>query len=205
MGIEQKIGDLVTAADSLTKVVDGKIAQIDDRMNVARAEFDEFRNKKDMVGVIGAQGTVLMNVFQGGVWGTGGPQNVGASGGFSDVDLGTSENVFMHLKLPMNINVNDQMFWFNIRGYSYGSATIVDETIVGYCYSPQRAVLNKAVFGNMSPEIYTDTKGNVVIRLKFPNIYVTTVRIDTMQVGVGALIPVGSIKSKLSLTEKVEF
>lgn len=205
MGIEQKIGDLVTAADSLTKVVDGKIAQIDDRMNVARAEFDEFRNKKDMVGVIGAQGTVLMNVFQGGVWGTGGPQNVGASGGFSDVDLGTSENVFMHLKLPMNINVNDQMFWFNIRGYSYGSATIVDETIVGYCYSPQRAVLNKAVFGNMSPGIYTDTKGNVVIRLKFPNIYVTTVRIDTMQVGVGALIPVGSIKSKLSLTEKVEF
>lgn len=205
MGIEQKIGDLVTAADSLTKVVDGKIAQIDDRMNVARAEFDEFRNKKDMVGVIGAQGTVLMNVFQGGVWGTGGPQNVGASGGFSEVDLGTSENVFMHLKLPMNINVNDQMFWFNIRGYSYGSATIVDETIVGYCYSPQRAVLNKAVFGNMSPGIYTDTKGNVVIRLKFPNIYVTTVRIDTMQVGVGALIPVGSIKSKLSLTEKVEF
>lgn len=205
MGIEQKIGELVTAADSLTKVVDGKIAQIDDRMNVARAEFDEFRNKKDMVGVPGEQGTVLMNVFQGGVWGTGGPQNAGASGGFTEVDLGTSVNVYMHLKLPMNINTHDQMFWFNIRGYSYGSATIIDETIVGYCYSPQRAVLNKAVFGNMSPDIYTDAKGNVVIRLKFPNIYVTTIRIDTMQVGIGSLIPIGSIKSKLSLTEKVDF
>ncbi|AZD06657.1 hypothetical protein C4K26_1235 [Pseudomonas chlororaphis] len=205
MGIEQKIGELVTAADSLTKVVDGKITQIDERMNVARAEFDEFRNKKDMVGVLGEQGTVLMNVFQGGVFGTGGPQNTGASGGFSEVDLGTSENVYMHLKLPMNINTHDQMFWFNICGYCYGSATIVDETIVGYCYSPQRAVLSKAVFGNMSPEIYTDAKGNVVIRLKFPNIYVTTIRIDTMQVGIGSLIPVGSIKSKLSLTEKVDF
>ncbi|MBU6956367.1 hypothetical protein KRR23_01215 [Pseudomonas sp. CVAP len=205
MGIEQKIGDLVTAADNLTKTVDGKVAQIDSRMDAARAEFDDYRNKKDMVGLVGAQGTVQMNVFQGGVWGTGGPQNTGASGGFSEVDLGTSVNVYMHLKLPVNINTHDQMFWFNIRGYSYGSATIIDETIVGYCYSPQRAVLNKAVFGNMSPDIYTDVKGNVVIRLKFSNIYVTTVRIDTMQAGIGAMIPVGSIKSRLSLTEKVDF
>lgn len=121
------------------------------------------------------------------------------------VDLGTSDNIYMHFKLPVNINTHDQMFWFNIRGYSYGSATIVDETIVGYCYSPQRAVLNKAVFGNMSPGIYTDSTGNVIMRLKFPSVYVTTIRIDTMQVGIGGLFAVGSLKSKLSLTDKVEF
>jgi len=205
MGIEQKIGELVTATDSLTAVVNGKISQIDTRMDVARAEFDEFRSKKDMVGLVGASGSVQLNVFQGGVWGTGGPQNTGSSCGFSVVDLGTSDNIYMHFKLPVNINTHDQMFWFNIRGYSYGSATIVDETIVGYCYSPQRAVLNKAVFGNMSPGIYTDSTGNVIMRLKFPSIYVTTIRIDTMQVGIGGLFAVGSLKSKLSLTDKVEF
>jgi len=205
MGIEQKIGDLVTAADNLTTAVNGKISQIDNRMDVARAEFDDFRSKKDMVGVVGAAGSVQLNVFQGGVWGTGGPQKTGASGGFSIVDLGTSAEVYMHFKLPVNINTHDQMFWFNIRGYSYGSASIVDETVVGYCYSPQRAVLNKSVFGNMSPGIYTDASGNVIMRLKFPSIYVTTIRIDTMQVGIGGLFAVGSIQSKLSLTDKVEF
>ncbi|KPA92732.1 hypothetical protein ACMGT0_07720 [Pseudomonas sp. RHF3.3-3] len=205
MGIEQKIGELVSAADGLTKVVDGKIAQIDARMDVARAEFDDFRNRKDMVGAPGVQGTLLMNIFQGGVWGTGGAVGKGVSGGFSQVDLGSSVNVYMHFRLPFNINKHDQMFWYNIRGYSYGGAAIVDETIVGYCYSPQRAVINQAVFGNMSPAIYTDSLGNVVIRLKFPNIYVTTVRIDTMQVGVGGMTPVGSLQAKLSLTEKVEF
>ncbi|NMX36754.1 hypothetical protein HBO34_02570 [Pseudomonas veronii] len=205
MGIEQKIGDLVAAADSLTTAVNGKVSQIDKRMDVARAEFDEFRSKKDLVGAVGASGSVQLNVFQGSVWGTGGPQSTGASGEFSVVDLGTSANVYMHFKLPVNVNTHDQMFWLNIRGYSYGSASIVDETIVGYCYSPQRAVLNKAVFGSMSPGVYTDTSGNVIMCLKFPSVYVTTIRVDTMQVGVGGLFAVGSIKSKLSLADKVEF
>ncbi|WP_448124686.1 hypothetical protein [Pseudomonas veronii] len=205
MGIEQKIGDLVAAADSLTTAVNGKVSQIDKRMDVARAEFDEFRSKKDLVGAVGASGSVQLNVFQGSVWGTGGPQSTGASGEFSVVDLGTSANVYMHFKLPVNVNTHDQMFWLNIRGYSYGSASIVDETIVGYCYSPQRAVLNKAVFGSMSPGVYTDTSGNVIMCLKFPSVYVTTIRVDTMQVGIGGLFAVGSIKSKLSLADKVEF
>lgn len=205
MGIEQKIGDLVAAADSLTTAVNGKVSQIDKRMDVARAEFDEFRSKKDLVGAVGASGSVQLNVFQGSVWGTGGPQSTGASGEFSVVDLGTSANVYMHFKLPINVNAHDQMFWLNIRGYSYGSASIVDETIVGYCYSPQRAVLNKAVFGSMSPGVYTDTSGNVIMCLKFPSVYVTTIRVDTMQVGIGGLFAVGSIKSKLSLADKVEF
>lgn len=205
MGIEQKIGDLVAAADSLTTAVNGKVSQIDKRMDVARAEFDEFRSKKDLVGAVGASGSVQLNVFQGSVWGTGGPQSTGASGEFSVVDLGTSANVYMHFKLPVNVNTHDQMFWLNIRGYSYGSASIVDETIVGYCYSPQRAVLNKAVFGSMSPGVYTETSGNVIMCLKFPSVYVTTIRVDTMQVGIGGLFAVGSIKSKLSLADKVEF
>lgn len=205
MSLEQNVEAVVQAANNLTAVVNGKIGQIDARMDQARAEFDDYRNKKDMIGLAGEQGTMLMNVFQGGVWGTGGPVNVGGSGGFPITDLGQSTNVYMHFKLPLNINKHDSMFWFNIRGYSYGSAAIVDETIVGYCYSPQRAVLNQAVFGNMTPAIYTDTVGNVVMRLKFPNVYVTTVRIDTMQAGVGQMAKVGDIVAKLSLTEKVEF
>lgn len=205
MSLEQNVEAVVQAANNLTEVVNGKIGQIDARMDQACEQFDDYRNKKDMIGLAGEQGTLLMNVFQGGVWGSGGAYNVGASGGFSLTDLGASHNVYMHFKLPLNINKHDCMFWFNIRGYSYGSAAIIDETIVGYCYSPQRQVLNQAVFGNMAPAIYTDTVGNVVMRLKFPNIYVTTIRIDTMQAGVGAMAKVGDIVAKVSLTEKVEF
>lgn len=205
MSLETTIAGLVTAANNLTGAVNGKIGQIDARMDTARAEFDEYRALKDVVGIPGAPGTLMMSVFQGSIWGTGTPYGVNATDGFTATDLGSSTNVYVHFCIPFSIEKDDQMFWINVRGYSYGSSLVIDETFAGYVFSPQRAVLNQSCFGKFEPTIYTDTKGNVVCRLKFPNIYVSTLRIDTMKVGYYNPILIGQIKSKISLAEKVVF
>jgi hypothetical protein len=43
------------------------------------------------------------------------------------------------------------------------------------------------------------------LRILVPNIYYTTIRIDTMRVGNGRLFAVGDLKTKLSLAETVVF
>ena len=205
MSLETTVASLVTAANNLTGAVNGKIGQIDARMDEARAEFDQYRSLKDVVGLPGTSGTLNMSVLQGAVWGTGGANGVGAGGDFPVTDLGATTDVYAHFRLPFNINLHDQMFWLNIKGYSYGTVKIIDETFAGYCFAPQRAVISQACFGNLTPTIYTDTNGNVVCRLKFASIYVSTMRIDTMKIGTYKEIKLGDIVPKLSLSPTVVF
>lgn len=205
MSLETIIASLVTAANNLTNAVSGKIGQIDARMDKARAEFDQYRSLKDVVGSPDKPGTLNMSVFQGTVWSTGGQFDVGSTGDFTATNLGDSTNVYLHFKLPFNVNNNDAMFWLNIKGYNYGSSKIIEETFVGYCFAPQRAVINKSCFGNLTPAIYSDTNGNVVCSLKFDNIYVSTIRVDTMKVGQYKEIKLGELVSKLSLSPTVVF
>lgn len=205
MSLETTIANLVAAANNLTNAVNGKIASINTTMADALTKFDTWRNLKDVEGDPTALGTIRRNLFQGFIQGTGLPNAVGASGGFAATDLGQSSSVYAHFRIPLNINVNAEMFWFNIKGYSYGSAKIIEETIVGYCYQPSRTLQNVATFGNMAPAVYVDTNGNIVMRILIPNIYYTTIRIDTMRVGNGRLFNLGDITTKLSLSETVVF
>ncbi|WP_282410301.1 hypothetical protein ACK3BE_06010 [Pseudomonas mandelii] len=205
MSLETTVASLVTAANNLTTVVNGKIGNINSTMATALSQFNEWRNLKDVEGDPAALGTIRRNLLQGFVTGTGGVQTVGAQGDFVSTDLGVSLNVYMHFKIPLNINVNSEMFWFNIKGYSYGTAKIIEETLVGYCYQPTRTLQNVSTFGNMTPAVYVDTNGNVIMRILIPNIYYTTVRIDTMRVGNGRLFNLGDLKTKLSLAETVAF
>jgi hypothetical protein len=205
VSLETTVASLVTAANNLTTVVNGKIGNINSTMATALTQFNEWRNLKDVEGDPAALGTIRRNLLQGFVPGTGGVQGVGGQGDFVSTDLGTSTNIYMHFKIPLNINVNSEMFWFNIKGYSYGTAKIIEETLVGYCYQPTRTLQNVSTFGNMTPAVYVDTNGNVVMRILIPNIYYTTVRIDTMRVGNGRLFNLGDLKTKLSLAETVAF
>lgn len=203
MSLETQIAALVTAANNLTAAVNGKIGAIDARMDTAEAEFDEWRNQKDVEGSLGAFGTIRRNLFQGFIQSLGGPAGVAVNSGFDTVDLGTNLNVYAHFKVPLNVNVNSEMFWFNIKGYSYGAAAIVDETLVGYCYKPELALKSVATFGSMTPAVYKDANGNVVLRILLTNAYYTTLRIDTMRVGNGRLFNVGDLQTKLSLADTV--
>lgn len=205
MGTQQTAA-LIQSVNNMTETVAGKMGQIDKRVDAAEEQFDEWRNKKDIVGEPGLHGTMRMSIFQGLVVGTGGTQGVAGHGHFEGklADLGSSDEVYVHFKTPMNVNVDHSMFWFSIRGYSYGTAKIVDETIVGYCYSPSRTIINKSAFGGFNPESYADSSGNVILRIKVPAIYFTTIRIDTMKVG-SSLFGLGSLTPKVSLSSTVEF
>ncbi|HGY3000268.1 TPA: hypothetical protein ACNVWI_006293 [Pseudomonas aeruginosa] len=208
MSLETQIAALVTAANNLTTAVNGKIAAINTTMNNALAQFNEWRNQKDVEGDPAYPGTIRRNILQGHVYSTGGSgtsSSPSALGAFKATDLGTMANVYVHFRLPLNVNTDSEMFWFNIKGYSYGTAKIVEETLVGYSYAPSRSLQNVSTFGNFTPAVYKDTAGNVVMRILVPNIYYTTLRIDTMRVGNGRLFNVGEISTKLSLAETVEF
>lgn len=205
MSLETTIASLVSAANNLTTVVNGKIGSINTTMATALAQFNEWRSLKDVEGDPAALGTIRRNVLQGHVYGTGGSYGSTAQGDFTSTELGSSTNVYMHFKVPLNVNANSEMFWFNIKGYSYGTAKIIEETLVGYCYQPTRVLQNVATFGNMTPAVYVDTSGNIVMRILIPNIYYTTVRIDTMRVGNGRLFNLGDLKTKLSLSDTVAF
>lgn len=205
MSLETTIASLVSAANNLTTAVNGKIGSINTTMATALAQFNEWRNLKDVEGDPAALGTIRRNVLQGHVNGTGAPYGSTAQGEFIPTDLGASTNVYMHFKVPLNINVNSEMFWFNIKGYSYGTAKIIDETLVGYCYQPTRVLQSVSTYGNMTPAVYVDTNGNVVMRILVPNVYYTTIRIDTMRVGNGRLFNQGDLKTKLSLADTVVF
>jgi hypothetical protein len=205
VSLETTVASLVTAANNLTSVVNGKIGSINTTMATALNQFNEWRSLKDVEGDPTVLGTIRRNILQGFVTGTGGAHGLGSEGGFVPTDLATSLNVYMHFKIPLNININSEMFWFNVKGYSYGTAKIIEETIVGYCYQPTRSLLNVSTFGNMTPAVYVDANGNIVMRVLIPNIYFTTVRIDTMRVGNGRLFNLGDLKTKLSLAETVLF
>jgi hypothetical protein len=208
MSLESTIAALVTAANNLTTAVNGKITAINTTMATALAQFNEWRNQKDLEGTVNGYGTIRRNILQGFINSSLRDQNgvlYPAYGDLKGVDLGTNLNVYLHIKTPLNINTNAEMFWFNIKGYNYGGAAIIEETIVGYSYAPTRSLQNKASFGNFTPDSYADSAGNVILRLKFPNVYYTTLRIDTMKVGNGRLFNVGDLVPVFSLSEKVEF
>lgn len=205
MSIETQIAGLVQAANSLTTAVNGKIVAIDARMDTAGAQFDEWRNLKDVEGDPGAFGTIRRNIFQGFIQGTGGAVAAGSAGAFTSTNLGSTENVYAHFKVPLNVNVNSEMFWFNIKGYSYGSSKIIDETLVGYCYEATAALLNVSSFGNLTPAVYKAANGDIVLRILLPSAYYATIRIDTMRVGNGRLFNVGDLVAKLSLADTVVF
>lgn len=208
MSLTQDIANVVQAAENMTATVTGKMGEIDQRMDVAETEFDVWRSEKDMMGDAALQGAMRMNIFQGNLHGTsqvtGGPSGTGGFAGKVE-DIGSNTNVYLHFKTPLSLNNNNEMFWFNVRGYCYGAAKLIDEVIAGYCYKNGNALTSKANSGSLSPDSYTDLAGNLILRILVPNTYYNTVRVDTMRVGNGRLFNTGDLDVKVSLADTVEF
>ncbi|WP_298770401.1 hypothetical protein [uncultured Shewanella sp.] len=200
----EQTADLIESVTELTATVANKMGVIDNRMTQAEETFDEWRSQRDLHGDEAEHGTVRMGILQGFADRT--MDSPYGTGAFSGVpDLGTLGNVYLHFKTPLNINTHAEMFWFNIKGYSYGSASVIDETIVGYCYKVQNKLINQSNFGNLSPASYADVNGNVVLRILLPSVYYTTCRVDTMRVGNGRLFKTGDLEAKFSLLEEIVF
>jgi hypothetical protein len=206
--VEERIGDLVASVDQQTTAVENLAGSIDQQMTAALADFELWRNDRDVIGDLTGYGTVRKAIFQGFVHNT--DENLYTPSGQGDfagkvASLGTRSLVYFHFKTPMNINVDADMFRFDIKGYSYGSSAIIDEVIVGYCYNATPSLINKASFGGLNPDSYVDSAGNVILRILMPNAYYTTLKIDAMRVGNGRLFNNGDLDVKLSLASTVEF
>ncbi|WP_299005036.1 hypothetical protein [uncultured Shewanella sp.] len=203
----EQTANLIESVTELTATVANKMGVIDNRMAQAEATFDEWRNQRDLHGEASEHGTVRMGILQGFVNTTDGLNSVNSgTGAFANVsNLETRHNIYLHFKTPLNINTHAEMFWFNIKGYSYGSACIIDETIVGYCYKPNNKLINQSAFGSLNPSSYADVNGNVILRILLPSSYYTTCRVDTMRVGNGRLFNEGDLEAKFSLEEKITF
>ena len=205
MTIEQQISDLVTSSNQLTNAVENKVQEIDQKLVQAENKFDDWRNGRDILGEPLGYGTVKKAIFQGFIYRTNEASVYGRGDFEGKVEpLGNDNLVYVHLKTPLNINVHSEMFWFNVQGYSYGSAKIINEIMVGYCYAGGNVLSSKSSFGELSPDSYTDTAGNVVLRLLLPNSYHSTMAVDTMRVGNGRLFNNGDLDVKLSLSDTVE-
>ena len=198
---------LLQSIDRFSTAIQEKTDQLESGIATQELNAAQLLELREVDGIPYNIGTVRKAIFQGFVGNTTGTgETTPAQGDFSEIpNLGTNTNVYLHLKVPVNINVHSEMLWFHLTGYAFGSAKIIDETIVGYSYAPSKALINNNAIGNFSPTLYTDASGNVVIRLLFPSIYFTTLKIDTMRVGNGRLFNKGDLVARLSLSANVNF
>lgn len=198
---------LLQSIDRFSTAIQEKTDQLESGIATQELNATQLLELREVDGIPYNIGTVRKAIFQGFVGNTTGDgEETPSQGDFGIIpNLGTNANVYLHLKVPVNVNVNSEMLWFHLTGYAFGSAKMIDETIVGYSYAVNKALLNNNATGNFSPTLYTDVSGNVVIRLLFPSIYYTTLKIDTMSVGNGRLFNKGDLVARLSLSANVNF
>jgi len=183
MGIEIPYPGL---SDSIDRVSSEFVLQLEEQTTRLESNVAKLTDLKALDGVVGdlaVPGTMRMAIHHGHIYGTGGPHGVLSKGDFPTVNLGSTDQVYVHYKLPLNIYRDICMFWFRVRGYNYGGSAVVDETFVGYCYADGRSLQAVHTQGRFTPAVYADAAGNVVLRLYFPLVYYTALSMDTMQCG----------------------
>jgi hypothetical protein len=170
-----------------------------------RDTLTNYENQKFIIGPEASIGTVFRNVYQLMIYSID-ATNKRVGGDPVDVSgISTQANVYVHLKLPGNINLNTWMHHVRVRGYSYGSAKIIDCTYVGYSYSPSNSFLNKEAMGTVTVDQYADTNGNIVLCFLLSSAYYSSFEVDTMRCGVNVGIKRGMIQCKLSTSNRVTF
>lgn len=208
MALQQSLINLAATVQQRIDDTAGKIVDHTGRVFESNQKLTEHENLRNVVGDSTRPGCINRGVVQGIVYATGGAPGVGSAADFPRVDLGSTDGVYVHFKLPLNIYVNNRMFWLRIRGYNYGGAKAVDETIVGYCKASTTRIEGIATKGNFSPAVYVNDNNDVMVRLYFPYIYYTTMVVDSMWVSTGAeagMFKRGDIKPWMSLSSTLVF
>ena len=182
MTIQQGLIETVQSVEQI--ITDTHAVLSDQRQRLAQVD-QTFANLRDLRMVEGdptRPGCVRRAILQGIVYATGGSPGLSSGGDMPRIDLGSTNNVYMHIKLPLKLNVNNRMFHLRFKGYNYGSAKPVNETVVGYCKASTQRLEGVHTKGNFVPTVYVDANQNIVVRFFFENIYYTTMVIDSMMV-----------------------
>ena len=180
-----------------------------------RDELQKLMNNKDAIGPIGRHGTVRRNIFQGFIHTLMDVPNYALNeGDLAGLAKQTNdENIYLHFRLPWRANQHVGMYHLKVRGYSFGAqgggnngGKIIDITAVGYVYQPYNDVIAKEMKANgMTAEVYIDANRNAVLMVLIPNVYHTTLVIDSMKVDPGVEIKKGEILCQASKSNRVVF
>lgn len=142
------------------------------------------------------------DVFRTFIIGTGGPSGIGATGDMTVDNLGQTNNVYLHLKLPIT-NAQDKVsFLMRMEGYNYGASKIID---VAWGGGMSEGGLLKSVSGSHPVDVYVDTNGNLVCSIFFTSIYYTTFNVETMCQDDSKRIIRGHLQGKVSLAPQINF
>lgn len=109
----------------------------------------------------------------------------------------------IHFRLP-TVYTSPAMYRLHFVGYSLGSSQVIDTTVAGYAYTDRvMQSLSKAGTHVDSIYQYIGSDGHVYIRFDLPNLYYTTIRIDSMGVGNGAALQKGTITAIFDARDEV--
>ena len=155
------------------------------RQSAAEAQFDAWRRDRDTLGELGARGSRRACVFQGFVDGTDTVHSQPKGHFTMDgavVDVGTINNVYLHLKTHMNTATDSKMFFYHISGYAYGEANHIDGKVAGYCYGVHKQLQALSVDGSHGLTAYEGSDGQIYLRMLFASTYYLTLSIDAMRI-----------------------
>lgn len=108
-----------------------------------------------------------------------------------------------HIKTPMSIDIESDMFYFKADGYAFGAGgEIIDIVWAGYCYKPSGSLLAAKTRVERSDTItagqYIGSDNHIYLWFKTPSNNNNTFAIDTMRVGNGPLFKKGDLEVILS-------
>ena len=188
---------MLTALQQVHDAYHGKIADIDNRIAANETQFDAWRQDRDTLGALGVRGARRVAVFQGWLQGTANPNVLSRDGHFNldgaVLDVGTQNNVYLHLRTHMNTATDAKMFLYDVIGYAYGEANHIAGKVAGYCYSASQTLINLSSEGSHGLTAYRGSDGQIYLRMLFSSTYYLTLSIDAIHVGNGILPDVGSL------------
>lgn len=95
---------------------------------------------------------------------------------------------FIHIRLPLNPAIANDMFHIKVRGYGYycSPRKIIDLTYVGYCYWEGNSLIETDILditNSFEPFIYRGSDNFIYLRFSLSNSYYTSFGVDSMRVG----------------------
>ncbi|MCF2910091.1 hypothetical protein L1285_17390 [Pseudoalteromonas sp. DL2-H2.2] len=193
MALEHDIASLVEASEALASTVDNQIESINNTVSSKMTEVNNFVAQQkarvdsslDDLTIIGdgERGTLSMGIAH-----------------FFTSGYGSTN---VHLRLPLNVEVDTEMFHLKVRGYAYHEAKAIDATFVGYAYAHVDNLVQEQATGTHLPTLYVGEDKHVYCRLSFEKKHYAMFSVDAMRVGSGRLLKAGDIRVIESDEEQV--
>ena len=102
----------------------------------------------------------------------------------------SSANDYIHIRTPL-VKTQSRMFHYQVRGYAYGLAAIMDIVYTGYMYATTGSLQNKENLSRSAKftdiDSYVGSDDHVYLRIGLSNDYYVSFTLESLVVGNGAI------------------